>query len=225
MKVSRHLVRALPLAAMMTLAAASTANAAGDPPVFHCNPGSNLDREAEIASIREEHLPALRNPSNPVGGRERRIAQYEARLKELELGAASCSELARVERGSQPRGTKAAPRRAPTPRPAVPALEDDSLIAPAEQPRPTSPLETDDLIAPAEPRRPSEAMETDDLIAPADDTPPSSPLETDDLIAPAEDLPTPAPKPAKPPAKPKRSTNPPMAPFPAPVGTPKFGGF
>ena len=224
-RAPRHLARALPLAALMTLAVASAAKADSEPPIFHCNPGANIDRQAEMDRIREEDLPRLRDMSVEVGGRERRIAMFNKRLKELELGAASCKELSQVER-SQVRGTKAAPRRAPPPKSPVPALEDDSLIAPAEEPKPSSPLETDDLIAPAEEPRPSEALETDDLIAPAEERPSES-LETDDLIAPANDdllePVTPKPTPPKPAPKPKPKA--PMQPFPAPVGDPMFGGF
>lgn len=81
---------------------------------------------------------------------------------------------------------------------------------PAKAPKPVKPpfvpSPEDDLLAPS-PKPPFEPSPEDDLLAP------TTPSE-DDLLAPS-------PKPAKPPAKPK-SNNPPMAPFPAPVGTPKF---
>lgn len=194
-------LRGLPLAALLTLAVAGGAEAAGvgNPPVFHCDKESVAEREEEIALIRGDYLPGLTNPAYDVDARDERVAEMTARLRELELGMSSCKELRQVEKAQRTPSRPKAPMREPS----------------------LSPLETDDLIAPAEPPRSSEALETDDLIAPADDAT-RSPLETDDLIAPADDLPAPAPKPAKPAANPKRSTNPPMAPFPAPVGTPKF---
>lgn|SRR5215217_428369 len=164
-----HLIRALPLAAMIAVAGGASAHAAV--PIFHCDKASLADREEEIATIRG-YLPQLRDPENDIDAREEQIADYSKRLKELELGVSSCRELREFEKG--PKKPRPPAKPVPTPKPTPPSEFDD-------------PTGEEDLLAPTE----------DDLLAPT---------------------PKPTPKPT--PSKPK----PPMAPFPAPVGDPMFGG-
>jgi len=164
----------VPLAALLTLAVATGAEAAGvgNPSVFHCDKQSVAEREEEIALIRGDYLPGLTNPAYDVDARDERVADMTARLKELELGVSSCKELRQVEKEQR---TPSRPAKAPTRKPSLSPLETDDLIAPAEDSvDAVGPPDDIDLIAPADPRAPTSAKPR----SPKPKSPPMAPFPT-----------------------------------------------